>query len=77
MPQFEIKDTDPTAATERVRARTGEEAARRHLGLVEGADVEIESGEAFDTLEGWREVKVDGVTRALIRSFHRMKFRRA
>ena len=82
MPQYEIKDTESAEIHDRivkVRARTPEEAVRRHLDLDNdhGAVINIDDGGVrFDALEGWHDVRIDDVPVLQIRVFQRMKFRR-
>jgi len=82
MPQYEIKDTESAEIHDRifrVRARTPEEAIRRHLNQdsYHDAVIKVEDESArFDALEGWHDVRIDGALILQIRAFQRMKFRR-
>ena len=70
MPQFELQPADQPAVF--VRARTSEEALRRHLGD-EGGDLALTAAEAGT---GWQAVSVDGAEWGRIRPRDRMRFRR-
>lgn len=69
MPQFEIAPTSGSVTF--VRARTEEDAVRRHLG----EESEVELGEAAPGT-GWREVRVAGGVWGRVRPRDRMRFRR-